>query len=241
MKHKLIMENWRGFINEYERDYSKARQITNTPVHMATEKESMIALSGFTDNGTYTLSQGPYIIDKTYMVVIVEYRGWELGLYSTSGFSSDGQEGTTDTKWVLTGGFSPDGTRIKKMPNHYIELNGEKTLILGKYPVQYSVYEDVLEDLSNKLDPKLIRQKIYDTLVKEDKKNWWSYLRTLYPSMSKMDARKAFEAERVQFFNSQLSDVDAQRSEDGMSDWIEIIRDANWAGEIPAEEDSPDV
>ena len=132
MKHKLIMENWRGFINEYERDYSKARQITNTPVHMATEKESMIALSGFTDNGTYTLSQGPYIIDKTYMVVIVEYRGWELGLYSTSGFSSDGQEGTTDTKWVLTGGFSPDGTRIKKMPNHYIELNGEKTLILGR-------------------------------------------------------------------------------------------------------------
>ena len=99
----------------------------------------------------------------------------------------------------------------------------------------------MLEDLSNKLDPKLIRQKIYDTLVKEDKKNWWSYLRTLYPSMSKMDARKAFEAERVQFFNSQLSDVDAQRSEDGMSDWIEIIRDANWAGEIPAEEDSPDV
>ena len=127
------------------------------------------------------------------------------------------------------------------MPNHPIEINGEKTLILGKYPVQYSVYEDVLEDLSNKLDPKLIRQKIYDTLIKEDRKQWYSYLRMLYPSMSKNDARKVFEAERVQFFNRQLSDVDAQRSEADMSDWIEIIRDANWAGVTSPEEDSPDV
>jgi hypothetical protein len=209
----LIRENL-----ESSMDYSKDRGIRVTPIGLQAESERKAVLQGFSDNGKYTIIEGPYWLSKDYIAAIIDYHGSIFGVYTTSGYSSLTSDGMTSIGWVITGGMNPDGSRIYKLPNHRTQAFGD---VSGKYPIQYKVYKEVLEDLSAKLDKNTVKNSI---LQHYGMGNIYEYLRKLGYTGSGQNIMRPFEEDRINFFNNQLHQLGAYRPNETIESWLNDLR-----------------